>query len=280
MIVSESAGLSDIGKKRKKNEDMLFYDDSLGFYVVSDGVGGNRAGEVASRVVVDDMHDYMADSESLKEDSLDDDHEHLSLQASHLLSCIIRANQKTHELSLSHEEYKGMGATVSAVLFTGKTCIAGNVGDSPIYLIHNNQIEMISVFHTVGAMYDKMSPKRAASLDASFRHVITQAMGIRETVEPDICEIQCYLNDYVVICSDGLSNLVSKDEICDVVTSESARDACSKLVNMANSRGGGDNITVIVLKIGDRPVLNNIQTFMKDKLKFVKYLFWEFIRKI
>jgi protein phosphatase len=250
MFVIESAGITDVGKKRKNNEDSLFLSDTQSLYVVADGMGGHQAGEVASSFVVETLWDYMKrfkDNETAEE--LEQHDESLSLEANRLLSGIHLANKSVFQAAQSKPAYRGMGSTVSTVYFTNNTLISANVGDSPIYLIHNGRIEMLSVPHTVMAEQAALDPQNAQQLGNEFKHMLTRAIGVSETVEPDISEIQCFKGDKLVLCSDGLSNLVTKDEIHEIVNKERSEKACRKLVDLANERGGDDNVTVIVLKV-------------------------------
>jgi PPM family protein phosphatase len=269
MIIVESAGISDVGMKRSGNEDSMFLDDEHKLYVVADGMGGHQAGEVASGLVVDTMRDYMQrfhEEDNVEE--LEDVDETLSKEANRLLSSVHLANLGVNKVSLTKESYRGMGATVSAAYFVDDTLIIANVGDSPIYLIHNGRIELLSVLHTVIAEQEALDPEGAKNLGREFRHMLTRAMGIKETVEPDICEIPIFKGDMVVISSDGLSDKVNPQEILDVVKKEKTDRACQTLVNMANERGGDDNVTVIVLKAKKqgKEGLGELITLAKDKL--------------
>jgi serine/threonine protein phosphatase PrpC len=251
MVVVESAGITDVGQKRKINEDSLFLDDDLGLYVVADGMGGHKAGEVASSLVVETIREYMKrfDDDSGDVEELEDSDETLSKAANRVLSSIHLANQGVFRVSQSKDAYRGMGSTVSGIYFTDETFVVANVGDSPIFLVHNNNIELISVLHTVVAEQAQIDPEAAKHLGREFRHMLTQGMGIKETVEPDSCEIQCTKGDVLVISSDGLTDLVLPEEILDIVNKENPEKAARSLVYLANERGGEDNITVIVIKI-------------------------------
>jgi len=250
MVVVESAGITDVGRKRKGNEDAFLLDDDLKLYVVADGMGGHQAGEVASILVVETIRDYM---KGFKEDGdvegLVGYDEILSKEAKRLLSGIHMANRGVHQASYSNASYHGMGSTVSAVYFSDETLMAANVGDSPIYLVHDGSIEFLSVPHTVMAEQAAFDPEGAKGLGSQFRHMLTRAIGIEETVKADICEIECFRGDILVISSDGLSDKVSPEEILDVVNKERPHKACRMLVGLANERGGDDNITAIVLKV-------------------------------
>jgi PPM family protein phosphatase len=250
MVVIESAGITDVGQKRPHNEDSLYIDESQKLYVVADGMGGHAAGEVASKLVVETIRDYMQRfDEDEDAEALEDADETLSKEANRLLSGILLANRGVYHVASSKEKYKGMGSTLSAAYFTDDALILANVGDSPIYLIHNGSIELLSVTHNVITEQTAIDPEAAKRIGAQYRNLLTRAMGIEETVRPDISEIPYFEGDKVVISSDGLSDLVEPDEILDIIESEKPEKACKILVDMANSRGGHDNITVITLNV-------------------------------
>lgn len=249
-LVVESAGMTDVGQKRKGNEDSLFLDDSLGLYVVADGMGGHLAGEVASKMVVDMISDYVRNVNSGRNDEESALHEpSYSREANRMLTSVALANQLVYEASNQKKEYRGMGSTVSGIYLTENTFVAVNVGDSPIYLIHDGDIEEVSVPHTVLDEQRAIDPEAAEQLDGKFEHMLTRAMGVGAEVEPSICEIQCFAGDILVLGSDGLTNKVSKEDIKKIAALNKADKACRMLVDMANAAGGEDNITVIVLKI-------------------------------
>jgi protein phosphatase len=249
-LVVEAAGLSDTGRKRKGNEDSLFLDEGIGLFVVADGMGGHLAGEVASKVVVNTMEDYIRRFHEQKNaEKLDDFDSDLSVQANRLLASISLANRAVHEMAKNKQAYTGMGSTVSAAYLTETGFVVANVGDSPIYLVHNNQMQEVSVPHTVIAEQAALDPNAAGRLGDKFAHMLTRAMGVEEGVKADACEIQAFPGDILVLASDGLTNLVSMRDIQKTVTGEKPEQACRKLVEMANENGGDDNITVIVLKV-------------------------------
>ncbi len=252
MIVVESAGMTDVGKKRKGNEDSLYLDDELKIYVVADGMGGHQAGEVASGLVVKTIQDYMGRIRNNEDaEELVDIDKRLSKEANRLLSSIHLSNRVVFQKASDKPGYKGMGSTVSIIFFTDETAIAANVGDSPIYLIRSDAVSNLSVPHTVIAEQMAINPDAERQLSHNFKHMLTRAMGIERTVEPDTCEIQCFKDDILVIASDGLTDKVGPEEIRDVVHGHAPQAACQALVDLANQRGGDDNITVIVLKITD-----------------------------
>ena len=277
MIEIESAGITDRGKKRKANEDSLFLEDSMGLYVVADGMGGHLAGEVASKMVVDTMGDYV---KSCQEKAEDEEpiycHETLSKEANRLMSSIHLSNKVVHQAARENNSYRGMGSTVSAVYFTEGTFIAANVGDSPIYLIRDGNIKLLSVPHTVIAEQTALDPVNAERLGREFRHVLTRAMGTEEYVKADIYEIQCFRDDILVISSDGLSDKASPEEIQQLVDGNGSDAACRRLVDLANDRGGDDNITAIVLKV---KMVNNTPIKLKRVVALAKRIFYKITNK-
>lgn len=252
MIVVESAGMTDIGKHRKVNEDALFTDDDLGLYVVADGVGGHQSGEIASSLVVETMSRCMKrfNNGGNSEEFINPDPT-LSNMANSLISSIQLANQDVHNSATGRKDYQGMGSTVSAIYFTDETLIAANVGDSPIYLIRDGAIDLLSVPHTM--LYDQafIDPDGTMKMKDTYKHVLTRAIGTKQTVTADVCEIQRFAGDIVVICSDGLSDKLCPEEISDIVVNKRPNLACRYLIDLANERGGNDNITVIVLRLNN-----------------------------
>jgi len=272
MIVVESAGLTDVGMKRKGNEDSLFLDDALRLYVVADGMGGHQAGEVASDLVVKTIKDYMerfmanADVEELEDSDVS-----LSKHANRLMSGIHLSNQVVYQAAQSKSSYRGMGATVAAVCFTDDTLIAANVGDSPIYLVRKGDISLISVTHTVLAEQAFLNKTGDKHFGPEYGHMLTRAIGVEDTVRPDTCEISCFRDDILVLSSDGLSNKVSEKEIAEMVSNRKPAKACRDLVDMANARGGNDNITVIVCKVRSVEQQSRIAGFFSRLMRIIGF---------
>ena len=246
MIHVQTAGLTDVGKKRDGNEDAYFIDDARQLYVVADGMGGHLAGELASGLVVETLQSFFENSDGASLTIGDDE---LSADANQLVWGIRQANKAVRSRAQSSTECRGMGSTLAAVYLTDSTVIAANVGDSPIYLVHEGAIELISVMHTVGAEIAATRPERAQRIDARILQMLTRAMGTADDVLPDVCEMQCFKGDVFLLCSDGLSNKVSMDELACIATGNTPVDDCKKLVDLANERGGEDNITVVIIKI-------------------------------
>jgi protein phosphatase len=244
MLQRETAGLSDIGKNRDQQEDAFLVDDEHGLYIVADGMGGHLAGEVASAIIIDTLQAAACDPcrhlPAAAETSR-------SLASAKLLGWIRQANRNVYQRSLSDEQCRGMGSTIAALYFTDNLVVTANVGDSPVYLVSAGGIEMLSAMHTVAAERRALA-LQGLDLPVHFHHMLTRAVGIDAEVEPNIRETDFRAGDAFILCSDGLSNAVEPEEMLAIVRRCSARDACARLVGLANARGGDDNSTVIVIK--------------------------------
>jgi PPM family protein phosphatase len=251
MIIVEASGITDVGRKRKGNEDSLFIDDDLQLYVVADGMGGHNAGEVASKLVVDTIRDMMRQPEqdptltALNEDQA----KTLSDKAKSLYSSILAANRIVFESGQEDAARQGMGSTVSAISFIDNRLIHANVGDSPIYLVRNGAMDRLYVPHTMMEEFKAIAPEGSKLPGEQYNHVLTRAMGPKEFVEPHIAEIDPSEGDILIISSDGLTDMVPDKEILDVLIRSKPAEACKTLVEMANKQGGVDNITIIVIHV-------------------------------
>lgn len=256
MITCQAAGMTDRGLKRSSNEDALFLDDRNGLFVVADGMGGHNAGEIASRMVVECMMHAVQGQVSDGSDGDDGLAEKgLSRQAIQLSAWIRESNRLVREAAQKHSAYKGMGATVAAVWIEGNHVAVANVGDSPIYLFHRNHIETLSMMHNVATEYHGRYPDAESEITQRYGGLLTRAVGMSETTTPHLCDAYVYPNDRIVLCSDGLSDLVDAEEIRDRAMHASPLDCCSQLVALANKRGGIDNISVIVIRMRRLPMI-------------------------
>ena len=196
-----------------------------------------------------------------------DAEEELSEEARRLLAGIQVSNRVVHQTAKNNEDYKGMGSTISAVYFAEKTVIVANVGDSGIYLIRDGRIEQLSVPHTLVAEQAQLDPENAELLWGDFKHVL----GVNESVKADINEIPFYRGDVIVLCSDGLTDKATPEEILQTAKKRRSDKACRELVDLANARGGEDNITAIILRI--KSTANHSGGFMARLIQQVKSKF-------
>jgi protein phosphatase len=216
-LLIKSSGITDVGLKREGNEDSFSVDDSLGLYIVADGMGGHLAGEIASHISVDIINRsykrWLEENASADEiyGGADDS---LSREGNYVLGGIRLANRVVYELAYEKKQYQGMGTTVVTLLVTPSMIIAANVGDSRIYMLRDGELEMLSTDHTIVAeqvALGMMTEEEAAN--SSMKHILTRNLGSSETVEPEIYEIDPSGSDRFIICSDGLTDLVNDEEI-------------------------------------------------------------------
>jgi protein phosphatase len=245
-----SAGLTDVGRKRDNNEDTFYVDDNVGLYVVADGMGGHRAGEVASSTVVSSIKDYMEAFHTSGEARAEGEG---NMSAAGIAVChsIELANRVVYQLSQDQGSYKGMGSTAAVAYLHADTLVTANVGDSRIYLIRKDGIEQLSRDHTLLAEQIRKNPNWDPNLSSiPMKHILVRAVGIQDSVEPDVFEMQPLPGDVFLMCSDGLTDMLSDEDIYEAVLEGGAIDEiCDRLVYMANDRGGLDNVTVLLFVV-------------------------------
>jgi len=249
-------GISDVGLKREGNEDSFSVEDTLGLYIVADGMGGHLAGEIASRIAVEVINKAFrkwSEQNAGENDIYGESDASLSVKGNYILGGIRLANRIIYELALENKEFHGMGTTVVILLVTPSLIIAANVGDSRMYLIREGEIERLSRDHSVVAEQVELGMMTEEEAESSpLRHVLTRNLGSSEDVEPDIFEIEPSNNDRFILCSDGLTDLVSDGELLNL--SEEEQDPtllCRKLVDEVLDRGAHDNTTVISVSLSD-----------------------------
>jgi len=246
----KAAGLTDVGLKRKENEDCFSADDVLGLYVVADGMGGHLAGEVASQIAVDlitKSFKKWIGSEVSEEVIFGSPDPSLSKAGNYVLSSIRLANRVIHEMATQSEKYRGMGTTVVVLAVMPGLIISANVGDSRIYLVRNGEIERLSKDHTIVAEQVEMGVLNKEEAENSpLKHVLTRNLGACADIEAEIFELEPTNNERFILCTDGLTDLMSDDEILNMVEEEDSPETlCGNFIDKALERGGHDNTTVI-----------------------------------
>ena len=227
-------GKTDKGLVRKENEDAFCIEKDLGLLAIADGMGGHASGEVASKMAIEILRDSPKKEGEPLPDRLD--------------SGVKLANKMIYEASRSQSQLNGMGTTLTAVQFDGNRLSIAHVGDSRAYLIRGGVIEQLTDDHTiVSEQVARGMITREEAARSDMRNVLSKALGIAPEVDVDMEELTVSEGDQLVLCSDGLSELISDDEILAEVQSSNRPDlVCNELVDLANQRGGEDNITVIV----------------------------------
>jgi serine/threonine protein phosphatase PrpC len=255
-LLVKSSGITDVGLKRDGNEDSFSVEDSLGLYIVADGMGGHLAGELASQIAVEMINKSFRkwlEEEANENEIFGESDDSLSREGNYILGGIKLANKVICELALEQKQYQGMGTTVVVLLVTPSMIIAANVGDSRIYMIRDGELERLSRDHSIVAEQVElgmMTEEEAAN--SSMKHVLTRNLGSSDDVEPDVFEIEPSNNDCFVLCSDGLTDLVNDDEILDMT--EKAVDPenlCRDFVDKVLKRGAHDNTTIVSVFLSD-----------------------------
>ena len=247
-----SFGQSDVGRVRKHNEDAFIIDESLGLYVVADGLGGHAAGEVASEEAVYNIRGWVRRErpkvESLITDPYDVDQQNVAEQI--IRGAIQAATYLIHSMAEFDETKAGMGTTTSVLMLLGRVAIIGQVGDSRIYLARDGQIAQITDDHTLIAAQIRegmLTPEEARY--APHRNVITRAVGSHEYVEVDTRVVETIPGDRFLLCSDGLHGYVEEPDEMLPLLSLPVEQVTQRLIDIANTRGGKDNITAIVVEV-------------------------------
>jgi PPM family protein phosphatase len=234
--VVEHVGRTDVGRQRSVNEDALVV--APPFYAVADGMGGAKAGEVASAMAAGAF-----EGES-------DSGEPAEAQLSRILR---EANRRIHDLATSDDSHRGMGTTVTAARATGDEVSLGHVGDSRAYRLRDGQLQQLTRDHSLVAELERsgqITPEAAEHHPQ--RSIITRALGPEPDVEVDTYTLAGRSGDVFLICSDGLTSMISDDELGSILRSaESLDEAAESLVRAANQSGGKDNITVVMFRLGN-----------------------------
>ncbi len=239
------AGKSDVGKVRQGNEDALFTDQEAGVFIVADGMGGHVAGEVASQIVTETVGPGVskARSEGL---------EGAELQT-RMLELIKEANRAILERADNEPEKRGMGTTLTMLaLVPGSGYVFDQVGDSRGYLLREGMLRQVTRDHTVvQQQVDRgaLTPEQAREHPLS--HILTRALGTEEDVEADTYDDEVNPGDLFLLCSDGLSGMLSDDRIYEILSAptDDLQSIADALIDAANDGGGLDNVTAVVVKV-------------------------------
>lgn len=243
-MILTAAARTDVGRRRSVNEDCFALSPQLGLYLVADGMGGHTAGQLASRLAtracVAALRDLTRSRATLTEK---------------LRACVEAANQEIHDTAQAKPELTGMGTTLVALLAGEGRVALAHVGDSRAYLIRAGTIRRLTDDHSlVAELVRRQEISEETARDHPHRHVLTRALGVRRNVEPDLAELTPMVGDLVVLCSDGLYTHVEDPEIAAIAAKERDVEAvCARLVDLANARGGEDNVTVALVRCDEDP---------------------------
>jgi len=242
LILVTAVGRTDPGLKRKHNEDAYTILENHHLFVIADGMGRHAAGEVASKLCVDAIAESFNDGAKPNADA----DMGLSKRANRLRSAILLANERIYQQAHENDEYAGMGTTVVSCYFSpnNQRVFIAHVGDSRCYRLRGKTLAQLTKDHTLGA----------AGIQGKSSSVLSRAVGVEERVEVDVTTESPLPGDVYLLCSDGLSRMLSDEEIQATLLATRDLDAATaKLIEMANARGGRDNITTIVIRVEDAP---------------------------
>ncbi|HEX7498869.1 MAG TPA: protein phosphatase 2C domain-containing protein [Polyangia bacterium] len=247
-----SSGMSDVGRRRPHNEDSMLFDDELGLYIVCDGVGGNAKGEVASAESVDLVHSWVKRwRKTLVAHAADPSPENSGMVRRLLESAVQSACYMVFGMGQLDPRQKGMSSTLSSLLISAGTAYIAQVGDSRVYLTRDGKTAQLTEDHTLVNFRLKLgliTPEEAANSPG--KNVITRAVGHQDYVEVDTIDLEIQKGDRFMLCSDGLHGYLLDNEVDGLLRGE--REAVAyRLIELANERGGRDNITVVVCDVLD-----------------------------
>lgn len=234
-------GSTDIGQKRTINQDSIFISkEKIGklpnLFIVADGMGGHKAGDVASKTSVELFVEFVTNTDMTDPVNIID-------------AAIKQANDKVFEMAENNSDYVGMGTTFVVASVIGDKVYIANVGDSRLYLINNDIVQITRDHSLVEEMVSLGELERNEARTHLKKNIITRAVGVEESVVADIFQIDIQEGDKLLLCSDGLSNMVEDYDIKKIVTgNENVEDAVLQLVNLANANGGKDNISVVLIQ--------------------------------
>jgi serine/threonine protein phosphatase PrpC len=244
-------GLTHVGRQRQHNEDNFLVEDDAHLFLVADGMGGHAAGEIASRIAVDSIIEFILHT---KEDDGTWPHaydEHYKRSTNRLMAAVRMANTRVLEAMRKDARLRGMGTTVVACLADDGTMSVAHVGDSRAYLIRDKNISRITNDHSW--VFEQVQAGMLTEAEAEkhpLRNVITRALGGALQVSPDASEIECKPGDVYLLCSDGLTGMVPEEEILRLVTENDGdlETTAQRLIDTANERGGLDNVTAVLVR--------------------------------
>ncbi len=251
MLTTEAHGLTDVGRKRQHNEDAMLFDQALGLYIVADGMGGHAAGEVASNRATEVVKQHITANKTILKDLAKDASQATRAAAASLVEVAIqRACADIYKTASTDATKRGMGTTFVCMVIAGNRGVIGHVGDSRVYLVRAGQCHRLTEDHTlIAAQLKAGTITRDQAATSNYRNVITRAVGIQESVQVDTLIVDLLPGDTFMLCSDGLHGYLADDEVAPLVAAVSNAELPQRFIDLANERGGKDNITAVVVKV-------------------------------
>lgn len=241
-LMLEAYGASNVGCVRTNNEDYFLVAPTLGQYVVADGMGGAQAGEHASKLAVETVHDLLQDLDPARRDS--------DTVADALVSAFEEANRRVMDAAASDPSLEGMGTTLIAALESDDGLIVASVGDSRVYVFENDKLKLITEDQTwVNEVGRRLGIEEESLKTHPMRHVLTMAIGVSEQLRVHTYQLHPTPGTQVLLCSDGLHGVAPEDEVAKILHSkDSLESKCEQLIAAARAHGGPDNVTAVLLQ--------------------------------
>ncbi|NOK20358.1 Stp1/IreP family PP2C-type Ser/Thr phosphatase [Corallococcus carmarthensis] len=247
----EVAGSTHVGMKRNHNEDNYLVLTEENLVVVADGMGGHSSGEIASRIAVDELGEFFRltskDQDATWPFKMD---KQRNYDENRLATGIKLANARIFERATADTKYKGMGTTIVSVHFADSAAYVGHVGDSRVYFFRGGMLQQVTEDHSLLNDYlkaKKLTPEEIENFP--HKNVIVRALGMKEQVQVDVTRVDPLENDVFLLCSDGLSGMISDAQMQDILSrTPELEKACGQLIDLANAAGGNDNVTCILAR--------------------------------
>ncbi|RKH25035.1 Stp1/IreP family PP2C-type Ser/Thr phosphatase [Corallococcus sicarius] len=247
----EVAGSTHVGMKRNHNEDNYLVLTEENLVCVADGMGGHSSGEIASRIAVDELGEFFRmtskDQDATWPFKMD---KQRNYDENRLSTGIKLANARIFERATVDTKYKGMGTTIVSVHFSDTAAYVGHVGDSRVYFFRGGMLQQVTEDHSLLNDYlkaKKLTPEEIENFP--HKNVIVRALGMKEQVQVDVTRVDPLENDVFLLCSDGLSGMVTDAQMQDILSrTPELEKACGQLIDLANAAGGNDNVTCVLAR--------------------------------
>lgn len=273
-MIIRSQAISDIGRKRRRNEDNFVENSQLGLFVVADGMGGHNAGEIASRLACD----WVSGEIARKTDLLADYAKNPSLEKRRAILRVLegivqQASAVVFESGEREARQHGMGTTLSALLLAGQSAFIAHVGDSRVYLLRDEELHQLTDDHTLLAEHVRkgLLKRDEAAEMSEFRNIVTRGVGILPSAEVDTLHVELAPKDRFLLCSDGLYDYLDPKEIAGILAAPELESVAAKLIELSNGRGGRDNLTALTIEISELTLAPE-QVAVRRKLEVLRQI--------
>ncbi|MCX6110114.1 MAG: protein phosphatase 2C domain-containing protein [Proteobacteria bacterium] len=231
-------GATDVGRRRKSNQDSLYYDELSNFGIVADGIGGRKGGEIASSLAVNGLRKAFMNSDRIRHEEV----------GPFLVSAVDKMNSEILERGRKEQEILGMGTTLNCLMFVGEKLHIAHVGDSRTYLYYKKHLFQLTLDHSVGNFLERGWLPKSAVQPGAKEGALVRALGLGERIDVDIYEIALKPGQLFLTCSDGLTGMVEDRRIAQIITEnlDQFESLPKLLIDAANAAGGRDNITVLL----------------------------------